>query len=242
MQKRSFSFFLGLSLLVHILTVGLVALTNLQDIFFNKRHIPSSVKVHMAAMPQKQASAPAVEKKATLPKKTSPPPVIKKSPLQKKAPALTKKPPLPKKPNPSETAKDSFKKETATNIKNKSQKSNVTEKANPLKDTSSQEEPFGEYESQLLNSYIDTIEEQTRRNWNLPIHLTDNYFRVQIEVKLNERGEVVEKRLTISSQNELFDRMVLEAVEKSSPFPFPPDAIKRKLQKEEWIVFNLDSR
>ena len=156
-------------MLVHILTVGLVALTNLQDIFFNKRHIPSSVKVRMTGMPQKQASAPTVEKKATLTKKTSPPPVIKKSPLQKKAPPLpTKKPPLPKKPTPSETVKDSLKKETAINIKNKSQKINLTKKANPLKDTSFQEEPLGEYESQLLSSYRNTLEEQMRRNWNLP--------------------------------------------------------------------------
>ena len=202
----------------------------------------------MTGMPQKQASASnsAVEKKATPAKKASPAPITDPPSPPKKAPTpIAKKPPSKKKPNSSKTAlKDSLKKETATNIKSKpkSQKINATKKAKPSKDTSSQEEPLGEYESQLLSSYINTIEEQTRRNWNLPKHLTDNYFRVQIEIKLNERGEVVEKRLITSSQNELFDKMVLQAVEKSSPFPFPPDAIKRTLQKEEWIVFNLDSR
>ena len=56
------------------------------------------------------------------------------------------------------------------------------------------------------------------------------------------RVNLWKKRLLTSSQNELVDRMALEAAEKASPFPLPPDALKKILKKGVWLVFNLDSR
>lgn len=191
-------------------------------------------------MPEKQITNQiAVAKKKPSKKKTSP--VVKKKPKKTKPkkkkidPNKNKKKISQKK----ESSKTETKKENESLQKKKSEDPN--KKGNKL---SEGERKKGEEENERnieqLHSYIAGIIEQIRFNWNLPKHLTDKYLYAQVEVKLNERGEFLEKRLFTSSQNELFDRLVLEAVEKSSPFPPPPDSIKSLIK--DGIVFGLDSR
>ena len=91
MRKKSFPFFLSVSLLIHVSALGIVTLTNLQDLFFNKRRILSSAKVNLSGLPEKQLLSPPLEKKPTLPEKTSPNPISKKPDPSRKPPKLTQK-------------------------------------------------------------------------------------------------------------------------------------------------------
>ena len=237
MKRQSFSFFIGISLVLHILSFTFFALPGLKNFFSSKRVIASSVKVNMVGMPEKQITT---SKK--LPPKKKIQPVVKKKPKKPKPKKKVKK----KKPDPSKK-KTSQKKEpekTDTDTEKSSQKKeskNLNRKGNKISEGEGTEgEANNERDMEQLRSYIAGIIEQIRFNWNLPKHLTDKYFYAQVEVRLNERGEFLEKRLFTSSQNELFDRLVLEAVEKSSPFPPPPDSIKSLIK--DGIVFGLDSR
>ena len=79
-----------------------------------------------------------------------------------------------------------------------------------------------------------------RLNWNLPKSLAEKNLFAQVEIQVSESGEFLSQRLVASSENELFDKLALQAVEQAAPFPPPPKEI-RKLIKDG-IVFGLHSR
>ena len=244
MKHRSFSFFLGISIVLHILSVIVFAFPGLKGIFSSKRIIISSVKVNMVGMPQKQEVSTTLTEKKTLQKKTISP-VVKSKPKKAKPKKRVKKKADPNKNRKKVSQKkESTKKEKSLKDKASLQKKETEDPNKQGNKLSEGEGDKGKEENERnmeqLRSYITDIIAQIRFNWNLPKHLTDKDFYAQVEVKLNERGEFLEKRLFTSSQNELFDRLVLEAVEKSSPFPPPPDSIKSLIK--DGIVFGLDSR
>ena len=238
MKRQSFSFFLGISLSLHTLLFVFFALPGFGNFFSRKRVIAPSVKVSMIGMPKKQAIT-ATPKKSPLPKKTQS--AVKKKPKPKKK-AEKKKPKLSKKKVSSKKKPQKEKPKKPPTKKAAIQKKELeTRKGNQISEGKGREgDATDERGMEQLRSYIAGIIEQIRFNWNLPKHLTDKYFYAQVEVRLDERGGFLEKRLFTSSQNELFDRLVLEAVEKSSPFPPPPDSIKSLIK--DGIVFGLDSR
>ena len=92
----------------------------------------------------------------------------------------------------------------------------------------------------IINEYLIEIIERVKRNWNLPKYLTDQSFRAELEIKINAQGKVTEKKIITSSQNEVVDGKVLKAIELSSPFPPPPESVRKLI--EDGIVFQLNSR
>jgi len=55
---------------------------------------------------------------------------------------------------------------------------------------------------------------------------------VLVDLKLNDRGAVLESRIERSSGYEILDKQALEMVSKAAPFPAPPDILKSS-------VFNI---
>ena len=90
-----------------------------------------------------------------------------------------------------------------------------------------------------VNEYLIEIMDQTKRNWNLPKYLTDQDLQAKVEIKIDARGRVLEKKIIERSQNELFDGRVLKAIEQSAPFPPPPESVRDLLS--DGIVFQLKS-
>ena len=232
MKDRSFSFFLGLSLLIHVLSLGILAAANLQNFFVKHKIIPSTIKVDMVGLPEKELPQKPIAAVVPPPSKEKTP---KKNPPPEKKPVIqTQK---PKKEKKSQTTEKNLQDISQEN-KEITKKDDLV-KGNKVSQGADTEGDETQIQMEQLNSYIADIKTQIKLNWNLPKHLKIRYFYAQVEVKINNQGEFAEKRIVISSENELFDRLVLEALEKSSPVLPPPPSIKSLIG--DGIIFGLNS-
>lgn len=89
-----------------------------------------------------------------------------------------------------------------------------------------------------FDRYFDQMENHLRNNWNIPQWLADGQLKAQALVALDENGLVIRKQLVKSSGNSIFDTHVLEAIDRSSPFPVPPDRLRGVLSARG-VVFNF---
>lgn len=72
-------------------------------------------------------------------------------------------------------------------------------------------------------TYIGDIDVHVKQNWQLPEWLAKSNLRARVLVKIDDKGNLIKKELIQSSNNSTYDSLVLEAIDKSSPFPAPPD-------------------
>jgi len=61
-------------------------------------------------------------------------------------------------------------------------------------------------------------------------------IRTRIQVRINASGEVISKNVVRGSGNESFDLSALRAIERASPLPPPPEAIKSEALSEGFVV------
>lgn len=95
-------------------------------------------------------------------------------------------------------------------------------------------------QTEIVNIYLTQVIGSIKLNWKLPKYLTENNYFAQMEVRINNEGRVIEKKIVISSNNELFDSRVLKAIEDSEPFSPPPKEVRKLIS--DGIVFRLSSR
>ena len=194
------------------------------NVFNKKTTLIPSMRVDMVALPDLPSPSP--QKKS----KSSPLSQKKKKAVKLK---LKEKKTIHKKQK--EKAKKPLKKTTEKKEANKhsNKKTTTKQKGNIISEGSSQ----GKEQAQqiAINSYLIEVIEKIKFNWNLPKYLTDQNLYAQIEIKINDRGQLTEKKITVSSQNELFDSHVLKAIEQSAPFSPPPESVKQTIA--DGIVF-----
>lgn len=89
-----------------------------------------------------------------------------------------------------------------------------------------------------FDSYFADLRAQLNQHWSIPQWLEQSNLRAQALVVIDSSGFVIEKKILKSSGNDIFDGHVLSAIEKSSPFPKPPDRLKDILNMRG-IVFNF---
>ncbi len=77
-----------------------------------------------------------------------------------------------------------------------------------------------------FDRYFITLKDHVNQNWSIPQWLEQANLRAQALVILDSQGFVVKREITQSSGNDIFDGHVLNAIDKSSPFPEPPDKLK----------------
>lgn len=222
MQNKNFPFFLCVSCLIHTLFVGILILSNFQSFFSKKKVITSSIKVDLVGLPDK------ADHKRSL-----------KKAFQEEVP-----PPRTTKPTQKASLKKTVKKKPSLKPKKSSPKKPQTEKKKPVKGnkvSEGGESGSNEEQETVKIAYLEGIGYQIRANWELPKHLKEDYFYAEVEIRLNEKGELIRKKIITSSQNELVDQLVLEAIEKSAPFPPPPDSIKDFIKNED-VVLGLPSQ
>ncbi len=71
-------------------------------------------------------------------------------------------------------------------------------------------------------TYLSTVKNAVKRNWNLPQWLANSNLTTRVRVYLDANGNVVKRQVMKSSGNEDFDDRVLRAIDASSPLPKPP--------------------
>ena len=76
-----------------------------------------------------------------------------------------------------------------------------------------------------FDGYLEGLDAHVKRHWSLPEWLAEAKLKAQAVVWLDARGNVTKKKLVKSSGNPGFDQRVMDAIEKSSPFPPPPDRL-----------------
>lgn len=73
------------------------------------------------------------------------------------------------------------------------------------------------------SGFIQQIDKHIKSNWALPQWLTNKNYKAQVIVKFDENGIVTSKQLVKSSGNPAYDEVALETIDRSSPFPKPPE-------------------
>ncbi len=89
-----------------------------------------------------------------------------------------------------------------------------------------------------FDRYFSGVESKIRSSWQLPGWLSNANLRAQARVLIDSSGQVIKREIISSSGNEVFDAEVLSAIDRSSPFPEPPDRLKNVLASRG-IIFNF---
>ena len=225
--KNEMTSSLGISLFAH---VAIFCFLTFKTVFFPSQpiEIPNAIHVDLVGLPdkvqpQKVIGTPTPQKAIQKPKKKS----KKKINLKKK--------------NLKSKQKDALK-------KLKSQKA-IDRIRNQLKNQQTQRAAIKGNQVTKGNALtgLDKIEHQEYfsrlkphlyQYWSLPQWLSSGNFKAAIQVLIDERGYVIQKKLITPSGNEIFDARVLEAISKASPFPPPPKRL-RNLLASEGIVFRF---
>lgn len=73
------------------------------------------------------------------------------------------------------------------------------------------------------DSYISDLDTHIKQHWALPEWLAKKDYKAQVRVRINENGNVISRQIVKSSGNSSYDEVVLSTVDKSAPFPRPPE-------------------
>ena len=74
-----------------------------------------------------------------------------------------------------------------------------------------------------FDEYIGSIDAHVKNNWALPEWMLQQQLRAEVMVRIDSQGNLIERRFLKKSGNSDFDQRVWSAIEKSSPFPIPPE-------------------
>lgn len=197
--------------------VDLVALPDKDD----NKAVPKPLEVEKPDEPEKEEQA-AVEQKPE-PKKEEPKPEVAKVEKKKDAP----------KPKAPETAPDSNAEADAfAKLKEMQALKNITTTKDP-----SEANTAGPIKGNRLapgdslvglnkiqyNNYKKVLQDSVKSKWDLPPWLQDGDLSAEALIKIDDTGLVTEKELIKPSGNSIYDKYVMETINKSSPFPPPPD-------------------
>lgn len=200
-----------------------------------------SVRVDFIALPDKEpVEAPignsTVTEKTPEPEPApqTPPPTPKPTPAAPKdtdEPKFVEKPNKKEKPNPSPVKE----KQSAA-----VQRLEALEKIRKMKDSKTAAAIEGTiYKGNVLSQgasltgvdklqhdqYLEKLDQQIKRNWQLPEWLSNKNLSASVIVKFDETGALIEQKLKRSSGNTPFDNQALEAIAQSAPFPPPPESL-----------------
>ncbi|HEY8271461.1 MAG TPA: TonB family protein [Pseudobdellovibrionaceae bacterium] len=73
------------------------------------------------------------------------------------------------------------------------------------------------------DSYLAGLDQQIKQNWFLPQWLSKKPLRTQVRLKIDEKGHILSREITLSSGNSSYDELALETIDKSAPFAPPPE-------------------
>ena len=85
------------------------------------------------------------------------------------------------------------------------------------------------------DQYLGSLEKHIRKSWALPEWLASADLHASVRVFVDANGYVTRRELIQSSQNPIFDAKVLEAVDRSSPFPVPPSRLADRIELEGMV-------
>jgi len=225
-EKHSFSFFLFISFVIHGFVIVFFLNSNqFWNLFDRDQKIimSTAMRVDMVALPDLPPQKKAVQVKkppVIIPKKTK-----DKKEKAKKEPKKEKKPDKKEQPEKKESP---LKNNSDLPINDPKPEAN---KGNQLAEGAKKgKEVLDSEKVEIINQYLINVTDQIRLNWNLPKHLAEMKLKAEVEIKINEKGEMIYKQMLVSSNNDLFDSYVLKATENAAPYPPLPADVKDLLK------------
>lgn len=73
------------------------------------------------------------------------------------------------------------------------------------------------------DTYAADLDHHIKQNWSLPEWLAKRELKAQARVFIDSRGNILGRKIVKSSGNPSYDEEVLATIDRSSPFPAPPD-------------------
>lgn len=100
-------------------------------------------------------------------------------------------------------------------------------------------DPNGDSAKQEGERYYGLLSVQVHRHYDVAQTIPEDerlHLRAQVAIRISRAGEVTKTTLAKSSGNPLFDNAVLAALQRASPFPPPPDALRDRLAREGVVL------
>lgn len=72
------------------------------------------------------------------------------------------------------------------------------------------------------DQYISDLDAKIKRNWTKPRWIKDE-LKARVRIKIDQNGNLISKVLEVSSGEPAYDDLVLETIDRSAPFPAPPE-------------------
>jgi len=247
-QDEQFSRGLGISFALHAL---LISFFTLKTVFFTPEQIDytQAIRVDMVGLPDKvdpKTPPPAAkeEPKPALPTKEEPKPVEK---------VVEKKTPPAPKPEPIKTVAKKEDGVNLEKVKSKQQSAIEKLKAmaalEKIKEEVAAEKtknPPGAGKSDTgaqkikgnvlspgtsltglaklqHDTYAADLDRHIKQNWTLPEWLANRDYKAQALVYIDSRGNILGRKIVKSSGNPSYDEEVLNTIDRSAPFPAPPE-------------------
>nr|WP_295902477.1 TonB family protein [uncultured Bdellovibrio sp.] len=73
------------------------------------------------------------------------------------------------------------------------------------------------------DTYASDLDSHIKQNWSLPEWLAKRDFKAQARVFIDSRGNILGRKIVKSSGNASYDEEVLATIDRSAPFPAPPE-------------------
>ncbi|WP_413559346.1 TonB family protein [Bdellovibrio sp. HCB209] len=73
------------------------------------------------------------------------------------------------------------------------------------------------------DTYGADLDRHIKQHWALPEWLAKRDLKAQAKVFIDSRGNILERKITKSSGNPSYDEAVIETIDRSAPFPAPPE-------------------
>jgi colicin import membrane protein len=86
------------------------------------------------------------------------------------------------------------------------------------------------------DNYIAEVKKHIYDNWSLPEWLSQKELSAQVLARFDEKGNLIFKQIVKSSGNPSYDENIMEALEKSSPVPVPPEQLSKIISGEGILI------
>lgn len=73
------------------------------------------------------------------------------------------------------------------------------------------------------DTYVADLDTHIKKNWTLPEWLSKKDYKAQVLLKIDDRGNILSRQIARSSGNPSYDEEVLATIDRSAPFPPPPE-------------------